>query len=140
MLTLKEVRSNFIALELCSLIHWLPFDFNRKTGEIRRKSEVGRTIFTVIFTLICLYELNFIWTLIKTQLSDTPPPFKHFSNHIIFSIAMGSDIASAFSYFVTGDDIVLVFNELYFRKTEGMQKWKISVISLARIYVIYILF
>ena len=119
MITLKDARANFIALELASFLHWLPFNFDRRSGRIWLKSKSGWTLFTINFLLVLLFELNFIYTLLEIKITKRDVPFSHFANHVIFIFSMGSDLCRAATYFSAAEDIALVFNELYYKPATG---------------------
>ena len=119
MLNLKEAKYNFIALQICSWLHFVPFRFDHKTGRIQIQSEWRRRLFCVNYFLVVLYDLHFVRTLIQTILSDKEVPFSHFSAHTCFILGINSDVCRATQYFAEPDAIVTVFNELYFRATKG---------------------
>ena len=126
MLTIVEAKFNFIAIQVCGLVNFLPLKLNRVTGNIVAMQSGWRWIFFLLnFVLYYFYTLNFIRTLIQSKSSQEKIPIHHFSNHIVYSLGMTSDLCRVAAYFFVENEIVVVFNELYAKSSQGRRESRV---------------
>ena len=115
MLSLAEAKVNLIAFEILSILHVLPITCNWKTGKIKLiESKCRKCIFFLNLTLIFLYEIHLVFSLLKLVLSGKSYALHQFSIHFVLTVGVFLDLWRFVSliFFWQAANLI-VFNELY---------------------------